>query len=184
MNDLTTQPLRPSIAYSATAELTVELAKMLALVAPTSMSIEQQELWLRAAVDSLEDIRPAEVAAISAELRRSVTRPAQIVPEIAKLVSERRNRSRPNLQPTELGRSWVIAREAQDRRAKARGRVEIEAAWQWERQARLDAGLSVPPIEKPLGRDELANMPAHIAQLGLAYGFLERVDGQLVERQM
>lgn len=65
---------------------------MLSLVAPITMSSEQQELWLRAAVDSLRDIRPDEVSAVSLEVRRSVTRPSQIVPEIAKLVSERRSR--------------------------------------------------------------------------------------------
>lgn len=93
MTDLTPiPPQRLSIAYSATAEMTIELAKMLALVAPISMTVEQQELWLRAAVDSLEDIRPQEVVAISAELRRSVTRPSQIVPEIARLVAEKRKR--------------------------------------------------------------------------------------------
>jgi hypothetical protein len=93
MNDLTQIPSPTlSIAYSATAELTVELAKVLALVAPISMTTEQQEIWLRAAVDALEGIRGVEVNAISAELRRSVTRPSQIVPEIAKLVAEKRAR--------------------------------------------------------------------------------------------
>jgi ribose 1,5-bisphosphokinase PhnN len=70
-----------------------EVAKCLKLVAPSNMGAEQQTVWLHAAVDALEDIRPAEVAAISAELRRSVTRPAQIVPEIARLVHEKRQRS-------------------------------------------------------------------------------------------
>lgn len=57
------------------------------------MGAEQQTVWLHAAVDALEDIRASEVAAISPELRRSVTRPAQIVPEIARLVSEKRRGS-------------------------------------------------------------------------------------------
>ena len=65
---------------------------MLSLVAPVTMSSEQQELWLRAAIDALRDIRPEEVAAVSLEVRRSVTRPPQIVPEIARLVAERRAR--------------------------------------------------------------------------------------------
>lgn len=65
---------------------------MLSLVAPITMSSEQQELWLRAAADSLRDIWPDEVAEVSLEVRRSVTRPSQIVPEIAKLVAERRSR--------------------------------------------------------------------------------------------
>ena len=87
MNDLTTQHQRHSSGSSA---LTVELAKMLALVAPSSMTSEQQELWLRAALDALQDIRADEVAHVSAEVRRAVTRHNQIVPEIAKLVALRR----------------------------------------------------------------------------------------------
>lgn len=87
MNDLTTQPPQH---FSGSSALTVELAKMLALVAPSSMTSEQQELWLRAAVDALQDIRADEVAHVSAEVRRAVTRHNQIVPEIARLVSVRR----------------------------------------------------------------------------------------------
>jgi hypothetical protein len=68
---------------------------MLALVAPSSMTTEQQEMWLRAAVDALDDIRADEVRHVSAEVRRTVTRHNQIVPEIARLVSERRKASRP-----------------------------------------------------------------------------------------
>jgi hypothetical protein len=94
MNDHSKPPSPTlSIAYSATAELTVELAKMLALVSPTSMSEEQQELWLRAAADALDGIRAHEVRDIAAELKRSVTRHNQIVPEIAKLVDQKRKRT-------------------------------------------------------------------------------------------
>jgi hypothetical protein len=71
----------------------LELAKALKLVAPITMSADAQVVWLQAAVDALEDIRAEEVAVISAELRRTVTRPSQIVPEIAKLVAEHRRRS-------------------------------------------------------------------------------------------
>lgn len=63
---------------------------MLAIVAPVTMSSDQQEVWLRAAVDALEGIHPTEVADVSLEVRRSVTRPSQIVPEIARLVAEHR----------------------------------------------------------------------------------------------
>lgn len=91
MNDLTVTPYnRQSDGYSDTASLTVELAKALALVAPVTMTSEQQELWLRAAVDALSDIRPNEIEAVSLEMRRTVTRPSQIVPEVSKLVAERR----------------------------------------------------------------------------------------------
>lgn len=68
----------------------MELAKMLALVAPITMSSDQQEVWLRAAADSLADIRSQEVAEVSMEIRRTVTRPSQIVPEIARLVADKR----------------------------------------------------------------------------------------------
>lgn len=67
-----------------------ELAKMLALVAPVTMSSDQQTAWLAAAIDALEGIRPDEVAHVSLEVRRTVTRPSQIVPEIAGLVAELR----------------------------------------------------------------------------------------------
>jgi hypothetical protein len=126
MNDLTTQPPKLSIAFSATAELTIELAKMLTLVAPTSMTTEQQELWLRAAADSLEGIRAAEVSAISAELRRTVTRPNQIVPEIAKLVAARRG-SRANGSTLEaINADRVRHGMGAVRWVKRDGRTEIE----------------------------------------------------------
>jgi hypothetical protein len=63
---------------------------MLALVAPSSMTAEQQEMWLRAAADALDGIRTDEIRHVSAEVRRMVTRHNQIVPEIAKLVAEHR----------------------------------------------------------------------------------------------
>lgn len=67
------------------------------------MTSEQQTLWLAAAVDALEDIRAEEVAHVSAEVRRSITRHNQIVPEISKLVAARRaeraKASQPRPQP-------------------------------------------------------------------------------------
>lgn len=90
MNALATHSQMQSTGSSPTSA--VELAKMLALVAPVTMTSEQQEMWLRAAIDSLKDIRPDELAAVSLEVRRSVTRPSQIVPEVARLVAERRGR--------------------------------------------------------------------------------------------
>ena len=93
MNALTTRSGQPLRTSSGRAETTIELAKMLALVAPTSMTTEQQEMWLRAAVDALDDIRPDEIRHVSAEVRRTVTRHNQIVPEIATLVAERRESS-------------------------------------------------------------------------------------------
>jgi len=92
MNELATRPEPQSSGYSATADLTIELAKMLSLVAPSSMTAEQQEIWLRAALDSLDGIRASEVRDVSLEVRRSVTRHNQIVPEISRLVAEKRAR--------------------------------------------------------------------------------------------
>jgi hypothetical protein len=87
----------PSQGFSPRSEaagLSTELAKMLSLVAPVTMSADQQALWIASAVDALQDIRASEVADVSMEVRRSVTRPSQIVPEIAKLVGEKRARHR------------------------------------------------------------------------------------------
>jgi hypothetical protein len=181
MNDLTTQPPKLSIAYSATAELTIELAKMLTLVAPTSMTTEQQELWLRAAADSLEDIRANEVHAVATEVKRSVTRPNQIVPAIAEKVAEKRRRPAAAASSPFVA-EMAINREGSERRAKAHGdRHKMDEAFQWERQARIAAGLHVRPLEKPLSRDELDNMPPDMRKLGLSGGFLEYRDGRLCE---
>lgn len=89
--DLTATPQQPPLAASSDrSRLAVEVAKALALVAPVTMSHDQQTAWLASAVDALDGIRPGEVEAVSLELRRTVTRPAQIVPEISRLVAAHR----------------------------------------------------------------------------------------------
>jgi len=146
------------------------------------MGAEQQTVWLHAAVDALEDIRPNEVAAISAELRRSVTRPAQIVPEIARLVSDKRRRA--YAQPVEespFAKELAISNAARKRRADARNQREVEEAYEWERNERRAAGLHVSQEPRPLSREELDSMPAHIAEMGIKCGFLRRESGRLVE---
>lgn len=160
-----------------------EIAKCLKLVAPSNMGAEQQTVWLHAAVDALEDIRADEVRAISAELRRKVTRPAQIVPEIANLVSFKRSRSHTSSQPVSpYSTEMQIARDAEEMRGKAgHDRSKLSDAWEWERQARIDAGLHVRPYPKPLTASELADMPAHIRQLGLNCAFLVKRDGKITE---
>ena len=72
--------------------MAIELAKMLTLVAPVTMSTEQQEIWLRAAIDSLDGIRPREVIAVSQEVRANVIRHSQIIPKIRELVAANRAR--------------------------------------------------------------------------------------------
>lgn len=184
MNALTpTHYPKPSAAYS-TGELTVELAKILALVMPITMSGEQQELWLRAAVDALQDIRASEVAAISAELRRTVTRHNQIIPEIARLVAEKRARaSRVEAAPSPYFAEKAIHDEAQRRRSvvSALDKKALSDIWEWERQARIDAGLHVDAYPKRLTRAEIDAMPAHIRKVGFAHGFLTTQNGEVVE---
>jgi hypothetical protein len=163
--------------------LSVELAKCLKLVAPVSMMADAQLSWIASAIDALEGIRAAEVAAISAELRRTVTRPAQIVPEIARMVAERRARlaKSTNAPSTKAADERRIEQEAQDRRAKATTQAEVEAAWLWERNEKLRCGLYVMPIAPPLTRSELDSLPDHLVKLGLETGLLARRGGQLVE---
>ena len=67
------------------------------------MQADAQLSWIASAIDALEDIRASEVKAVSAEVRRSVTRPAQIVPEIARLVAERRQRGSQVVPPLRKG---------------------------------------------------------------------------------
>lgn len=143
------------------------------------MSTEQQELWLRAAADALVDIRPSEVAAISAESRRTVTRPSQIVPEIAKLVAEKRKRPAYSETVPE-NHEFQIDMEAQRRRGIARTQAEIEDAWAWERSERIKVGLRVAPIEPPFTRAEIDKLAPSMIAMGLKCGALVRRDGQIV----
>lgn len=164
--------------------LALELAKCLKLVAPVTMSPDAQMVWLQAAVDALEGIRADEVHAISAELRRSVTRHNQIVPEIAKLVAQRRARTQQNVAPVSpYAAEKAINDEAQRRRGvvSALDKKALSGIYEWERQARIDAGLHVRPYPKPLSQSELSEMPAHIRKMGFAHGFLKNEGGRVME---
>lgn len=145
-----------------------------------------QMAWISSAIDALEGINGFEVHAISAELRRSVTRPAQIVPEIARLVAMKRARSTnitdPQLALNEAERR--ISAEAQKRKAESRDQRDVEDAAAWERAERIRSGLHVDPLPPPLTRDELDNLPDHVARLGLKGGFLESRGGKLHEVQL
>jgi inner membrane protein involved in colicin E2 resistance len=132
----------------------LELAKSLKLVAPITMSADAQMVWLQAAVDALEDIRADEVAAVSMEIRRSVTRPAQIVPAIAEKVDELRKR---------------------------RAHEREMAAWR-ERQALAPPEMPVREEPKPpLSEAEIAKMPKWLIDTGLRVGFLKRVGDRVVD---
>lgn len=89
MNDLTQIQQRP--LSNEFNRLSAEIAKILSLVVPVTMTADQQALWIASAVDALSDIRASEVEEVSCEVRRSITRHQQIVPEIAKLVAEHRS---------------------------------------------------------------------------------------------
>lgn len=174
----------PSIGFnssSAMSALALELAKSLKLVAPVSMDSDAQLAWIASAVDALEGISADEVRAISAELRRSVTRHAQIVPTISELVARKRARPSATVKSPDAEEREINIK-ADELRAAAKGdRRKLSDAFEWERQARMDAGLHVPPYPKALSRQELNAMPAHIRKMGLASGFLEYRDGELVE---
>jgi hypothetical protein len=118
------------------------------------MTAEQQELFLRAAVDALEDIRADEVKSVSAEIRRSITRPNQIVPEIAKLVADRRERAR---------------------------RAKEQQAWAEEAARHPPPAPPAPTVSKPMTEDEIRRMPKWLRDMGLRVGFLKREGGNIVE---
>jgi hypothetical protein len=84
------------------------------------MNAEAQTVWLHAAVDALSGIRAEEVAHVSAEVRRSVTRHNQIVPEISKLVAERRSKSQRDREFTHAHLpAPPIKKDVMDRRGQA-----------------------------------------------------------------
>jgi hypothetical protein len=162
----------------------VELAKCLQLVVPASMTADDRAAWIMAASEALEGITAQEVAAVSQEIRRSVMRPSQIVPEISKRVYERRaSRNRFQGEPDPLaGYERTIQAEAQRRRGMARNQSEVEDAWLWERNARKEVGLHVPPLAPKFSQREIDEMPTHIRSMGLKYGFLaQRPDGSIFE---
>lgn len=184
----------PSASQSAVssqqAALMVELAKCLKLVAPVSMSAEAQAVWLRAAADTLEGIRAIEVAEISVELRRKVTRHSQIVHEISELVdAARKRRNRTTAKPAspfsaereihdKADAMRAVAMKCQDKSERNR---RLSDAFEFERQAKIDAGIAVPEYPKRLNREELDAMPAHIRTMGLNAGFLTYRNGELIE---
>lgn len=131
-NDLPIPPPTPRLAYSESSELTVLLAKILTLVAPTSMTTEQQELWLRAAIDALQGIRAGEVRSIILELQRSVSRPNQIVPEISRLVAEKRKYSISGPHRARTALEWAEG-------AKERGLPKHYEMWMAEARRRGEA---------------------------------------------
>ena len=164
--------------------MAAELSKMLALVAPGSMQGEARLEWVATAMDALEGISADEVRAVAAQVKRSITRPAQIVPEIARLVAEARaRRSVGSASGDERAEArWRIETEWRRRRLAASSPAEVERADEWEREAKRAAGLPYRPAPPPLTQAELDRLPAHVADMGLKAGWLDRRDGRLVER--
>lgn len=153
---------------------------MLKLVAPISMNADAQTVWLQAAVDALEGITASEVNAVSALIRRSVTRPSQIVPEIAEAVAQRRSRTTSRKAESPYLKGIKIGEKAQKMRAEAKTQDEIEAGYHWERDERHKAGLYVAPLPKPLTCSEIAKLSPALVKMGLKCGALVRKpDGSL-----
>jgi hypothetical protein len=86
-----------------------------------------------------------------------------------------------NEAPNKQGILRRIDLEYQERMQRARNVKEYGDVWEWERQAKIDAGLPVPPRPQPLSRVELDHLPDHIKSLGIANGCLEYRGGELVE---
>lgn len=170
-----------SNSFSQNASVATMLATLLRLVAPTSMTPEARLQWVQDAVNLMEGIRPDEVAAVHVEVARSVKRHGDIVPRICELVHAKRARSTISRTVSPFFAEHEISRQAQEMRAKARSQREVEDAWQWERGARADAGLAVPPIERPLNSSEISALPSHIVKFGLNSGFLKRDGERVVE---
>jgi hypothetical protein len=72
--------------------MVVTLAGMLAVVAPTSMSIDQQDTFLQAVMGALDrlGIRSDEVEAVSAEVLAKIVRHQQMVHAISEAVDAKR----------------------------------------------------------------------------------------------
>lgn len=65
---------------------------MLGLVAPITMTADQQTLWLASAIETLGNTSAAELREVSVQVRQTVKRPSEILPEVSRLVRELRER--------------------------------------------------------------------------------------------
>lgn len=181
-----TIPSTPYSPDSEVKEIRRLVARILHVVAPSSMSAGDRSSWVINACEALADMRAKEIEMIMLEVQRSITRPNQIIPEIARLVGQRRERKRMLDSSPVISTGYVdetrIMDESKQRRFRARSHADVESAWQWERDERKAVGLDVAPIAPPLTRAELDAMPKHIRDVGLAAGHLLWRDGVLVER--
>ena len=74
-----------------------------------------------------------------------------------------------------------IRSDAQRLRAKAHTQVQVEEAYQSERNELRKAGVVVPQSEGALSRHELDNLSSAMRKMGLNSGFLKRDGNRLVE---
>jgi hypothetical protein len=101
--------------------------------------------------------------------------------DLIALAKAHQKRETKTSEPGPFAKERAVNEEARRRMAEAVTRPQIEAAAAWERKARQEAGLSVPPHQHPLSRDELDALPAHVVSLGIKSGLLVRRDGTLHE---
>jgi len=120
-SNLPTRSPPQSEGYSPTERnaKTSAIAKALGLVRPSNMSEEGARLFIASALETLEGISAAEIEVVILEVRRAVTRPAQIVPEICRLVSERRKSHRQSREYDTLALPGPpVKRDVMDRRGQ------------------------------------------------------------------
>jgi len=177
---------------------------MLAIVAPTSMSIDQQTVFLQAALKALDSlgINAEEVAFVAPQVIAKVVRHQQIIHEISEAVSAKRARNQ-RISDSDWHRDSepLRKRPVMDRRGEPMTAAETdELNRELERvgafaRYRMDGsryhvmtGEELPRTRTaktrrndPLTESELAALRPDLVSLGLKHGFLERVGGRLYE---
>ena len=157
------------------------LAEAIYILMPTSSEVTQHGL-LKAMIPALDrhSIRADEVEAVIGTIIADGVRPSQLTTEVMKRVQAKRAiKYIPASRASSI--AWQIDQESQRRRGDARTKEEVEDAFHWERNRRIENGLHVEPLQPPLTRKELDEMQPEARSLGLKYGFLKRVDGRLEE---
>ena len=76
----------------------------------------------------------------------------------------------------------AIDTEARNRMLAAKTQAQIDAAQEWEREAKRAAGLDYRPAAQPLTAAEISRLPDDVVSTGLKHGFLRRAhDGRIVD---
>jgi hypothetical protein len=177
---------------------------MLAIVAPTSMTIDQQTVFLQGAMKALNslNISAGEVEAVAPQVIAKIVRHQQIIHEISEAVSLRRQRKRVvsdadwrrDSQP--LRKAPVMERRGEpmtaaetDELNRELARVGAFARYRMDgTRYHVTTGEELGRTRtaeakrnEPLTKSELAGLRHDMVSLGLKHGFLKRVGGVLYE---